>query len=41
MHVPLQAKQDLQAVKQVASATAKKLSGMASKFIGDLNRLNG
>lgn len=37
----IQAKQDLQAVKQVASATAKKLSGMATKFIGDLNRLNG
>ncbi|GLC33095.1 hypothetical protein PLESTB_000370900 [Pleodorina starrii] len=36
-----QAKQDMQQMKQMAAAATKKLTGMASKLIGDLNRMNG
>ncbi|EFJ47643.1 hypothetical protein VOLCADRAFT_105108 [Volvox carteri f. nagariensis] len=36
-----QAKQDMQQMKQMAAAATKKFTGMASKLIGDLNRLNG
>ncbi|GIL76346.1 hypothetical protein Vretimale_5912 [Volvox reticuliferus] len=36
-----QAKQDMQQMKQMAAAATKKLTGMASKIIGDLNRING
>ncbi|KXZ44602.1 hypothetical protein GPECTOR_65g220 [Gonium pectorale] len=37
----IQAKQDMQQMKQMAAAATKKLTGMASKLIGDLNRMNG
>ncbi|GFR50517.1 hypothetical protein Agub_g12785 [Astrephomene gubernaculifera] len=36
-----QAKQDMQQMKQMAAAATKKLTGMASKLISDLNRMNG
>ncbi|GLI64857.1 hypothetical protein VaNZ11_008242 [Volvox africanus] len=36
-----QAKQDMQQMKQMAAAATKKLTGMASRLMGDLNRMNG
>ncbi|PNW70326.1 hypothetical protein CHLRE_17g715350v5 [Chlamydomonas reinhardtii] len=36
-----QAKQDMQQMKQMAAAATKKISGMATKLLGDLNRMNG
>lgn len=37
----VQAKQDMQQMKQMAAAATKKISGMATKLLGDLNRMNG
>ncbi|PNH05689.1 putative ADP-ribosylation factor GTPase-activating protein AGD9 [Tetrabaena socialis] len=36
-----QAKQDMQQMKQMAAAATKKITGMASKFMGDIQRMNG
>ncbi|KAG2493792.1 hypothetical protein HYH03_008012 [Edaphochlamys debaryana] len=36
-----QAKQDMQQMKNMAAAAGRKVAGMATKIIGDLNRMNG